>query len=127
MKKFVNILYTICMPVTPLSLHLAINFFSKASMSLEYVYPELFFATISICVELMRILDIKDINSDLKNLISLLLRFILIFSSFLYGSIIFANNIENSTLNIMGITIASIIVFSGSIILCIGIISQGDH
>lgn len=122
MKKFVNLLYTIIIPVIPLVLHLCVNIVTNISTKLENIYPELFFATISICAESYRTLQLELKYNIAKSLFIFIISLLSIISSVFYGSILVINNIQYNNVNIDITLIISLIIFFSSVLIHIAII-----
>ena len=121
MKKIVSLLYTIIIPVIPLGLHMLMDILTNTKIELKYIYPELFFATISICVESFKSLQEELKYSGLKPLLEFILLLIFIVSSSSYGSILVINNLLLDKANIQVTLHASFLFFISSIILHIAI------
>ena len=122
MRKLVNLLYTIIIPIIPLGLHVFINLLTNTSVELEYVYPELFFATISICIESFKTLQAELKYNNTKPLILFMLLIIFIISSVSYGSILVIDNLSLDIVNIKIALYTSFVIFSSSILLHIATI-----
>lgn len=121
MKKVINLLYTIIIPIIPLGLHLFINALTNVLTRLEDIYPELFFATISICVESFKSLQVELKYNDTKPLFLFLISMLSIVSSVSYGSILVINNIEYNDINMEVALFSSFIIFSSSVFIHVAI------
>ena len=121
MKKAINLLYTIIIPIIPLALHILINAIMNVSTKLENVYPELFFVTISICIESFKTLQEELKYNDTKPLFTLLISIFSISSSVAYGCILVTNNMKYNNLNSATFLISLMVLF-GSIFVHIAII-----
>ena len=122
MKKAINLLYTIVIPVIPLGLHMFIDLLTNVSTKLKDIYPELFFATISISIESFKALQVELKYNDTKQLFVFVNSMLSIISSVSYGSILVMNNLKNSSINIEVALLSSLIIFSSSIFVHIAII-----
>lgn len=122
MKKVINLLYTIIIPIIPLGLHMFIDALTNVSTGLEDIYPELFFATISISIESFKALQVDLKYNDTKPLFTFIISMLSIISSVSYGSILVMNNIKYNNINIDVALLSSLIIFLSSIIIHIAVI-----
>ncbi len=120
--KIINLLYTIIIPVTPLLLHIFVNILTKVDIKLEYIYPELFFAAISICIESIKSLQLQLRNNELKQLILLVVQTFFVLSSVSYGSILVINNLPSVLIDTEFALLSSLTIFISGIIVYIAIL-----
>lgn len=121
-SKIMNLLYTIIIPVVPLFLHIFINKLTKTKVELENIYPEIFFATISICIESFKSLQIQLKYNELKQLIVFIVQLIFLLSSVSYGCILASSNSLSASINVEFALWSSFIVFISGIIIYIAIL-----
>lgn len=114
-SKIINLLYTVIIPVLPLFLHIFINGLTKTDVELKNIYPEIFFATISICIESFKSLQIQLKNNELKQLIVLIVQLIFLLSSVSYGCILASNNAFSASINVDFALLSSVLIFISGI------------
>lgn len=121
-KKIMNLLYTVIIPVLPLFLHIFINKLTKTDIELKDIYPEIFFATISICIESFKSLQIQLKNNELKQFIIFVIWFIFLFSSVSYGCILASNNSLSVSINVEFALFSSFMIFISGIVVYVAIL-----